>query len=222
LKVGIDPEMLPRIFSAFEQGDRRLAQNFGGLGLGLAISKAMVEMHGGTIGASSDGQGKGAKFWVRLPLIPASAAAPADGVGAGPPPADRPARALRILLVEDHGDTAEVLRRLLRGAGHRVESAGDVAGALKLAAGEPFDLLLSDLGLPDGSGLDLMRSLRDRGLTLPGIALSGFGQEQDLARSRAAGFLAHLTKPVGMADLQRAIQDAAGEAPVVQESSSGS
>ena len=98
-----------------------------------------------------------------------------------------------------------------------MESAASVAGALKLADDEPFDLLLSDLGLPDGSGLDLMRSLRDRGLKVPGIAISGFGQKQDLARSRSAGFLSHLTKPVSLDDLKRAIDEVAGEAPAPRE-----
>jgi CheY-like chemotaxis protein len=122
--------------------------------------------------------------------------------------ADRPAaapRRLRILLVEDHTDTARVMKRLLSAAGHDVQQAGDVASALKLTQERTFDILLSDLGLPDRSGLDLMRQLRERGLTLPGIALSGYGQEADLQASRDAGFLSHLTKPINPAKLQQTI-----------------
>jgi CheY-like chemotaxis protein len=97
------------------------------------------------------------------------------------------------------------MRRLLEAEGHQVQTAGDVATALELAAQYSFDLLLSDLGLPDGSGVDLMRTLRGRGRTLPGIALSGYGQEEDIRRSKEAGFAAHLTKPTSSDQLARAI-----------------
>jgi two-component system CheB/CheR fusion protein len=175
--VGIDPEVLPRIFNAFEQGDRSTTRQFGGLGLGLAITKAMVEMHGGSIEARSAGKDKGATFSMRLPLMPAGSvavsAALADKQRANE--AKKTVHALRILLVEDHGDTVRIMRRLLEADGHQIETAADVATALKLAGEKTFDLLLSDLGLPDGSGLDLMRGLRARGLKLPGIAISGYG-----------------------------------------------
>jgi len=187
---GIEPEELPHVFDAFTQAQRSLRRQFGGLGLGLTISKALVEMHGGRIEALSEGRGKGATFRVHLPL---SADQPSVGVpGAVSAPARR---GLRILLVEDHGDTAEIMGLLLEGEGHEVELVGDVASALEAAASRDFDLLLSDLGLPDASGLQLIRELRERGLTFPGIALSGYGQEEDLRRSREAGFAAHLVKP---------------------------
>ena len=109
------------------------------------------------------------------------------------------------MLVEDHADTAHIMGMLLTGDGHEVQSAADVATALKLAGEHTFDLLLSDLGLPDGSGLDLMRTLRSRGVNFPGIALSGFGQEKDMQESRAAGFVAHLTKPVDLDKLEETI-----------------
>jgi CheY-like chemotaxis protein len=102
---------------------------------------------------------------------------------------------LRILLVEDHGVTAKMMRMVLAADGHSIETAGDVATALELAGQHAFDLLLSDLGLPDGSGYDLMRQLRERGHKFPAIALSGYGQGEDIERSRRAGFAAHLTKP---------------------------
>ena len=201
---GIAPEALGGIFNAFDQGDRSITRQFGGLGLGLTISKAIVEMHGGTVQAHSEGKGKGATFTVRLPLLPAETKTPAALATSKPAP-DTRTRRLRILLVEDHGDTARIMRRLLSAEGHEVEVAGDVATAMELANERPFDLLLSDLGLPDGSGLDLMRTLRKRGLKLPGIALSGYGQEQDLEQSREAGFAAHLVKPVNMVRLDDAI-----------------
>ncbi|MGA2256585.1 MAG: response regulator [Thermoguttaceae bacterium] len=187
----MEPEGLSRIFNAFEQAERSITQQFGGLGLGLAISKAMVEMHGGTISAHSEGRDKGATFRIRLPLT-----APA-GQHDAPPTAEqqRVVRPLRILLVEDHGVTAKMMRMVLASDGHTVETAGDVATALELAGQHNFDLLVSDLGLPDGSGHDVMRGLRERGHKFPGIALSGYGQEEDIRRSREAGFAAHLTKP---------------------------
>ena len=97
------------------------------------------------------------------------------------------------------------MRRLLIGAGHEVVAAGDIATALQVSEQSPFDLLLSDLGLPDGSGLDLIRTLRQRGLTIPAIALSGYGQDSDIQASREAGFVAHLTKPVSLLKLEEAI-----------------
>jgi len=214
--VGIAPEALPRIFRPFEQAERGITRQFGGLGLGLAISKAMVELHGGTIVAASDGKGKGASFQVRLRLtsIPGTAGLRTDPTApAAAPGALPPARALRILLVEDHGDTAKIMSRLLRGAGHTVEHAADVATALKVAGAQSFDLLLSDMGLPDGSGLDIMRTLRSRGVNWPGIALSGYGMEQDIARSHEAGFAAHLTKPVNFHAVETAMRQVVTQPP---------
>jgi len=207
---GIEGEALGRIFNAFEQAERSITRQFGGLGLGLTISKGLVEMHGGSIHAHSEGKGKGASFTVRLPLLPAEAV-----VGLAPmtPEASLPAaptRPLRILLVEDHGDTARIMRRLLEADGHGVRTAADVAMALQLVAEHPFDLLVSDLGLPDGSGIDLMLAIRAKGLTFPGIALSGYGQERDIQQSRKAGFVAHLTKPVSLRRLEDAIARFAG------------
>ena len=114
-------------------------------------------------------------------------------------------RPLTVLLVEDHGDTAEMMAAVLELQGHRVRRAGDVATALDLAAHGRFDLLISDLGLPDSSGLELMRELRMRGDMLPGIALTGFGQEKDVDESRAAGFQLHLVKPVDVSRVLAAI-----------------
>lgn len=200
--IGIDEEALPRIFNAFEQAERSITRKFGGLGLGLAISRALVEMHGGTIEAGSAGRGKGASFRVRLPL--------AD------PPVTRPepkindslatkGHALKILVVEDHGDSAHLLRVILERKGHEVTVAGDVAAALKIADSKGFNLLISDLGLPDGSGYDLLAELRTRGNKIHAIALSGYGQPEDVRRSLSAGFSQHLTKPVAPGRLAEAL-----------------
>ena len=191
--IGIDPGSLFRVFNAFEQGERSVPRQFGGLGLGLAISKTLVEMHGGRIEAHSEGQDKGATFRVRLPLTMLASRPVAISPAAGPQQAVRP---LHILLVEDDEATAMMMQIVLAGEGHTVETAADVATALQLDGQQRFDLLVSDLGLPDGRGHDLMRELQQRGRKLPGVALSGYGQDEDILRSHEAGFAVHLTKPV--------------------------
>ncbi|MGC3992285.1 MAG: ATP-binding protein [Chthoniobacteraceae bacterium] len=188
--IGIEPENLPSLFNAFEQGGRSITRRYGGLGLGLAISKALVELHGGTIRATSEGAQRGSTFTVDL----ATCAAPAAPALYAMPPVAKPAGPLRILLVEDHASTLQVLTRLLRRAGHDVAGVSSIAGATHQLATSHFDLLISDLGLPDGSGMDLMRALPDR--TLPAIALSGYGMEADVRACLAAGFRAHITKPL--------------------------
>jgi PAS domain S-box-containing protein len=214
--IGIEPAALETIFDAFAQSPPSTARQFGGLGLGLAISKALVEMHGGRIAATSDGPGTGATFTIRLPLATADTARTTGTEAApagGPAPAGRPP--LRILLVEDHGDTSETIVSVLELEGHHVETAGDVQTALNAASRETFDVLVSDLGLPDASGLDLMRRLRATGQRLPAIALSGYGQEHDVKASRDAGFHMHLVKPIEPDRLLWAIDTvvSSGEAP---------
>lgn len=211
--VGIDSEVMPHIFDAFEQGRSRGPRRTGGLGLGLAISKAIAEMHGGVLSVASEGHGHGATFTLSLPRgrdLPALPEAPAAPVEIENPKSQ--IQNLRILLVEDHADTAEAMAELLGLLGHQVTVAGDVAGAL--ATGEAaasrgsLDLLISDLGLPDGSGLDVMRALSR--FQLPGIALSGYGMEEDVRRSHEAGFRRHLTKPVNLPQLQAALREIMG------------
>jgi CheY-like chemotaxis protein len=205
--VGIRPESLPKVFDAFEQGDWQATREFGGLGLGLAIAKALVTLHGGRISAHSAGAGQGSTFTVELDTV----TAPNAGDGKTPParqqsrPADPSARPLSILLVEDHEDTAKALARLLRHNGHDVRTANSVSSAIRTVDAHPFDLLISDIGLPDGSGLDLMRQVRARA-KLRGIVISGFGMESDIGRSKEAGFLEHLTKPVNLGELEAAIR----------------
>ena len=190
--IGIDASVMPRIFDAFEQGGTNVTSKYGGLGLGLAICKRVIDLHGGTINAESEGKGRGAKFTVMLNAMETSMLeGPVLFLESEPPRVKH----VEILLVEDHEDTARVLGRILRSAGFEVTHAGKIADARALAASRRFDLLISDLGLPDGSGLDLMKVLRDA-QGLKGIALSGFGTDEDVAASAAAGFAAHLTKPV--------------------------
>jgi signal transduction histidine kinase/CheY-like chemotaxis protein len=200
--IGIHPDNLERIFRPFEQivdaGKQR--GNDGGLGLGLTIAKALVELHQGTIKVASDGIGLGSKFTVELPLAaaPVEVPAPATKPGATGP-------SLRILLVEDHDDTSRVLARLLRNAGHAVEQADTAASAFETFRNSTFDLIISDLGLPGENGTSLMRRLRALQPSLPGICLSGYGMEEDLRACREAGFAEHLTKPVDVQRLHAAI-----------------
>ena len=165
--------------------------------MGLAIAKSVVELHQGTISARSRGTGLGSSFLVELPTTKVG-----DGVvkaGNQPPtPQGAPeeaARALTILLVDDHVDTSNLLSRVLGSEGHLVKVAYDISSAKRRCEEHHFDLVISDLGLPDGNGLDLMRYLKERN-GLPGIAVSGYGMEEDLRKSQEAGFLEHITKPV--------------------------
>jgi signal transduction histidine kinase len=206
--VGIRPDVLPKIFDAFEQGDPAVTLRFGGLGLGLAISKAVVELHRGSIRAESEGLDRGSCFTVELPTLPVLE-------GSGAPDSKMPREVdgkprIRVLLVEDHADTARALSRLLAVSGYAVGTAGTVESALKLAAAEPFDVMVSDIGLPDATGFELMRIVREQ-FALKGIALTGFGQNDDLARSREAGFADHVVKPVDIGRLDAAIRRTIGE-----------
>ncbi len=213
--IGIQPAQLDRIFDAFRQGDDSVTHRFGGLGLGLSISRTLIELHGGTIRADSAGLGEGAQFVVEMPassrIVPLTDDSPVASDLVGQSYQEKPVtKSLRLLVVEDHIDTARVMGRLLKGLGHEVSVAHNVADGLVAAEGETFDLVLSDLGLPDGSGLDLMRQLRDRH-QLRGICLSGYGMEEDLQRSHAAGFMCHLTKPITFEALCNAITTATAD-----------
>ncbi len=206
--IGIDPEAMLHIFDAFEQGRTRGPRRTGGLGLGLAISKAVAEMHGGALSVASEGHGRGATFTLALPRGRDLPAAPMVSEDIEAPKSK--IQNLRILLVEDHADTAEAMAELLSLSGHEVTVAGSVTAALSVVRGEGvFDLVISDLGLPDGSGIDLMRELSARH-GLRGIALSGYGMEEDVRQSLEAGFARHLTKPVSLPQLQATLREVAG------------
>jgi signal transduction histidine kinase/CheY-like chemotaxis protein len=197
--VGIEPSQLDTIFQPFRQAGQR----GGGLGLGLAISSGLVEAQRGTLTASSAGPGQGSTFRVKLPASlggrHSSGAADATRTFSGS------SKAHRVLLVEDHADTLAAARELLADLSCDVVAAASLEEALAAAEDQTFDLVVSDLGLPDGSGLELMRRLRDR-FGLAGIALTGYGTEEDITQSRQAGFVDHLVKPVTFQTLARAIE----------------
>lgn len=211
--IGIPPERLEEIFLPFDQGGLTGDHRFGGVGLGLAIARAVVQLHSGRITAQSGGRNHGSTMVVELPGAMTTQAA------ASPPATTRPSTfpprssstppplasgTLRLLIVEDHVNTLEALRSLLQKDGHQVTIAISVSKALAAAAANTFDLVISDLGLPDGTGVELMRELRNR-YGLQGIALSGYGMDDDIASAHRAGFATHLTKPVAIAELRRVI-----------------
>jgi signal transduction histidine kinase len=219
--IGIDSSVLPKVFGAFEQGDIRAERQHAGLGLGLSIAKNLVDAHGGTLTAYSDGRGRGATFAVDLPDAKRpvndddddddddasrGGASPGHAHDASGTAAARPR--LHILVVEDHAPTLKVLRRLLTQLGHRVCAVATVAAATDAARREPFDLLLSDLGLPDGSGLDFMRQFRAQ-FEGKAIALTGYATSDDALACEAAGFSIHLAKPINYEQLESAIAELA-------------
>jgi PAS domain S-box-containing protein len=207
--IGFEPHESQRLFAPFEQGSRKITRQFGGLGLGLAISTSIVQAHGGTIRAESRGENLGATFTIELPLAPISLP-PNTAPGANDPDAAAPGARLSILLVEDHKDTRATLQRYLQAGRNDVTATGTAAQALEIAAVKKFDLVISDLGLPDeGGGLAMMRLLRDRH-GLKGIAVSGYGMDEDIAQSHAAGFVHHLTKPFNLEKLKTLILEIAG------------
>jgi PAS domain S-box-containing protein len=205
--TGIEPGDLERIFLPFDQGHR--GHRTGGLGLGLAISRRLIELHGGRITAASDGLGRGATFSIELPV---TAARPEPKT---PPPAAENHRpkmcSRRILLVEDHHQTRDTLARLLASRGHEVATAETIKQARDVAQTFAYDLVLSDLGLPDGNGHELMNELRQLRPACQGIALSGYGMDSDIQQSRSAGFDLHLTKPVDIGALENALDQASQE-----------
>ena len=202
--MGVEAEALPKIFDAFEQGGRTES---GGLGLGLAISKTLVEAHKGTITAHSAGRNKGSTFTLVFPTC--EKIEPQIAPALSPRVAQR--QPMRILLVEDHEDTNRSLTNLLRRRGYEVQSALTFQSAIELSGKEKFDVLISDLGLPDGSGIDLIQKLASKPPL--GIALTGFGMEQDIRRSRGAGFQHHLVKPIDLNKLDLLIQEGAATLP---------
>ncbi len=206
--VGIEPDIIRRIFNAFEQGGAQVTRQFGGLGLGLSISKALCDLHNGSLTAHSEGKGRGATFTMRLDVAPPvdttelPNAIPLVKVGL---PADDRGRLMRILLVEDHPDTARLMRRLLSALGYQVHVTSSVAQALAAVEAQVFDLMISDIGLPDGTGYDLLRQVRPR-YPFSAIALTGFGMDDDVKQAEEAGFVAHLTKPVSFEQLEVTIK----------------
>ncbi len=202
--IGIEPGLLDQIFTPFEQGGLTGDHRFGGMGLGLAIARAIMQVHRGTIHAHSPGPGCGATFIVEIPATePSSGSSPMVN-GRSADAVDIEKTPLRLLLVEDHDSTLLVLTKLLSRDGHQVVPVASATAALAAASHETFDLVISDIGLPDATGHELMQKLRTQ-YGLRGIALSGYGMEEDMARSRDAGFILHLIKPVDFARLRQAL-----------------
>ena len=201
--IGMDAEIMRRIFDPFEQGNRSFERRFGGLGLGLAISKSLAQAHGGTLTAQSGGCDRGSTFILSMPtLSPAEAATvPLKTTS------EASQQGLKILLVDDHQDTCAALEKLLVRRGYLVAATHNVRSAMEAAVRNKFDLLISDIALPDGTGMDLMMQLRAIS-NVPGIAISGFGNNSDIKRSLQAGFSEHLIKPIKLEKLEAAIERA--------------
>jgi PAS domain S-box-containing protein len=204
--IGMTPEELARVFGAFSQGDHaRDSHRFGGLGLGLAISQKIIEFHAGRIHADSKGRNKGSNFTIELPFsaIKNKSSLPRKNPSAHLSPVQKN-KGARILLVEDHEPTRNALANLLTRRHYKIKAAGSIAEARKIAAEEEIDFVISDIGLPNGSGNDLMMELCQR-YALKGIALTGYGMENDVQNSLTSGFVAHLTKPVRIQALERVL-----------------
>ena len=201
--IGMEPEVMQRIFDPFEQGNRSFEHRFGGLGLGLAISKSLAQAHSGTLTAQSDGSDRGSTFKLTMQALPQGEAASIASEAV----TDSARQTLKVLLVDDHHDTCAALEKLLARRGHLVAVSHDVRSAMEAAVRNKFDLLISDIALPDGTGMDLMMQLRAIA-NVPGIAISGFGNNGDIERSLQAGFSEHLIKPIKLDNLEAAIERA--------------
>src|SRR5438128_11974 len=195
--IGIELERQHSLFVPFEQGDPSVTRQFGGLGLGLAISKYLVDLHHGGIELQSRGRSFGATFKVTLDAV----AECAEKTGMGSEGRKRPARSLRILLVEDHEDTRKTLSRLLSHFGHEISLADGAQSARKIIGSRELDVVLSDIALPDGSGYDVISEAK-RKQPVKAVALTGFGATEDIERGKEAGFDFHLPKPVDFHELR--------------------
>src|SRR5215213_5968494 len=210
---GIDASFLPHVFEMFRQADGSNRRRHGGLGIGLALVHQLVQLHGGTISAESDGPNKGARFTVRLPLLRET-----TGLGS-PVVASSGAVQLNVfaqtnfLILDDSEDTIAMLEKLLKVAGANVVSATNGADALRLAAENEFDVILSDISMPEMDGFEFLQRLRkiDGRQDVPVVAITGFGRSADIARARAAGFYSHLTKPLNLQVLTEVLQQLAKE-----------
>jgi CheY-like chemotaxis protein len=207
--LGIGPEKIDKIFNAFEQGQSSITRRFGGLGLGLSISKAMVDAHNGRIRVASAGKDKGSTFTVNLKTVATPAGADNGAEQKRPVETEKrfaTTRPRHVLVVDDHHDTCTGMKMMLERRGYKITLAHSANQAVEKAGAEDFDLIISDIGLPDRSGYELMRELR-ASKDLRGIALSGFGTEHDISKARDAGFSEHLTKPINFERLEEAIRN---------------
>jgi PAS domain S-box-containing protein len=202
--IGIEPQRLGSLFQPFEQADPSVTRQFGGLGLGLAISKRLIDLHRGAIEAESRGRTFGATFKITLDTLPEEGAA----TGSNDRVSNKTAKLLRILLVDDHRDTRRTLSRLLTHFGNDVVTADNVRSAKEIIGSDHIDLLLCDIGLPDGSGYEVAAQARATG-KIKAVALTGFGTDDDIRRSKEAGFDFHLVKPINFQELQNVLDQVA-------------
>lgn len=200
---------LMRLFRRFEQCDIAPGRKDRGLGLGLSIAKALVEAHGGTLSADSKGPGHGSSFFISFPTFKETAGGFAADGSAQPSAKDR--GNLRVLLLEDHEDTARVMGKVLVQMGHEVETSATVAAASEKLRERKFDVILSDIGLPDGTGIDFIRA-REICQT-PAVALTGYRMAEDVEECLQAGFDEHLTKPVDIERLQKTLSKVSEKRP---------
>jgi CheY-like chemotaxis protein/two-component sensor histidine kinase len=207
--IGMSPELVPRVFDLFTQGERGLDRSQGGLGIGLTMVQSLVEMHGGSVIGRSDGSGQGSEFVVRLPVLPQTTKRLAQPSRAPKQRANAPSR--RVLVVDDNISTAETMAALLQMNGHVLRVANDGATAVEIAADFNPDVVLLDIGMPGMNGYQVAKKLRQ----MPGldqtllIALSGYGQEEDLRCSREAGFHHHLVKPAPLGAVEELVASGA-------------
>ncbi|HEY2626956.1 MAG TPA: ATP-binding protein [Candidatus Udaeobacter sp.] len=198
--IGIERDRLAALFTPFEQADASVSRQLGGLGLGLAISRHLVDLHNGTVEAESRGRSHGATFRVTLDAVANSG----EKVGMDSRRRPKPAKSLRILLVEDHGDTRHTLSRLLSHFGHQIFVADSTQSALEIVQSQKFDVVLSDIGLPDGSGYEVVSEAK-RKQPVKAVAITGFGTEEDIRRGKEAGFDFHLVKPIDFHELRNVL-----------------
>jgi CheY-like chemotaxis protein len=196
--VGISQELLPRIFELFVQSERSLDRSEGGLGIGLSVVQRLVEMHDGTVAAASAGPGRGSTFEIRLPTV----AAPKEGRKKS---TSRSAVPKRVLVVDDNVDAASSLAAFLQLDGHQAEAVYSAKGALEAIASFGPDVVLLDIGLPEMDGYEVAKRIRAGGSGVRLVALTGYGQAEDIERTQAAGFDAHLVKPVDFGALERSL-----------------
>jgi CheY-like chemotaxis protein len=216
--IGIRPELIPHLFERFRQGDASTTRHYGGLGLGLSIVENLVELHGGTVVISSQGEGLGTTVSVHLPLSVVHRAAEGERIH---PKASRgqmtrvvtgELQGLAVLVVDDQPDARDLIRRVLEDSGATVVTAGSGDDALQLIAAQKPDVLVSDIGMPEMDGFELLRRIRGLGVEgrIPAIALTAFARSEDRTRALRAGFLVHVSKPVDPAELVATVASVAG------------
>jgi two-component system CheB/CheR fusion protein len=202
---GIDPGFLPHVFEMFRQADGSNRRRHGGLGIGLALVRQLVQLHGGTISAESEGPNKGSRFTVRLPLLRETASLSVSATAA---PELSVLSQTSFLVLDDSEDSIEMMAELLRLAGAHVVTATNGVDALRIASENDFDVILSDISMPDMDGFEFLERLRkiDGRQDVPVVAVTGFGRNDDVERARAAGFYSHLTKPIDLQALTEVLE----------------